>query len=250
MDEQKKGFFESLNPKQSFLFGVVGGFLALCVIGFFILLAVMFKGGGLNLAGSGADKELGPEAPKKFSQCLDSGQTASKVSQDQQLGESLGVEGTPATFINGYLISGAYPYEAVKLVLDALLAGQTPSWDEAVFGPLTKVEMPEFTDAIWRGNKNASITMVGFSDFECPYCARFEPTMKQVLANYGDQVRFTYRHFPLSFHPQAQKAAEAFECAKEQNQGWEMHDKLFELSAASQLSAVNFKKAAGELGLK
>lgn len=67
------------------------------------------------------------------------------------------------------------------------------------------------TDHI-RGNVNAPITLIEYSDFECPYCATFHPTLSDVLAEYGDDVRVVYRHYPLSFHPNAQKAAEGSEC--------------------------------------
>jgi len=117
-------------------------------------------------------------------------------------------------------------------------------------GVLAKVNMPEFADTIWVGDKNAEITLVEFADFECPYCSKFDSSMKQVLANYGDKIRYTFRHFPLSFHANAQKAGEAFECAKEQGKAWEMHDKLFGLSDAKTMSVENYKRAASDLGLK
>ena len=105
------------------------------------------------------------------------------------------------------------------------------------------------TDHI-RGNTDAKVKLIEYSDFECPFCARVQPTVKQVTDTYGDDVAVIYRHYPLSFHPQAQKAAEASECAAEQGKFWEMHDKLFELNDAGQLSLASFKSAAGEIGLK
>lgn len=253
MDEQKKSFFDLMSPKQTFIVGGVAGFLVLCAIGFFILLGLLLRGDGLSLGSGKSGTALDFEAPKKFSACLDEGQQAATVKADAQLGASLGVSGTPATFANGYLISGALPYEMVKQVVDALLSGKEPNFDfmQDEKGVLAKpIKMSEFADAIWRGNKNAKVTLVEFSDFECPYCQRFLSTIDEVLKNYGDKVAFTYRSFPLSFHANAQKAAEAFECAKEQGKGWEMHDKLFELSASSALSVESYKRAASELGLK
>ncbi len=249
---KNSGLFASLSKGQLFLLGIVGGVMVLCTIGFFVMLGVYFSGDH-SQAGSGPILSAITEAPEKFSQCLDEGKYAATVKADMNLGASLGVNGTPATFINGYLISGALPYDAIKQVIDVLLAGQEPNFDfmkDKKTGEIVKVDMPELPDAIWRGNEKAGVTLVEFSDFECPYCVRFTPTIDQVLADYGDKVKFTYRHFPLSLHAQAQKAAEAFECAKEQNKGFEMHDKLFELSDSQQLSVANFKKAASELGLK
>jgi protein-disulfide isomerase len=78
------------------------------------------------------------------------------------------------------------------------------------------------------GSKNAKVTLVTFSDFECPYCGRFYPTVKEIMKQYGDKVRVVFKHFPLSFHKNAQKAAEASECAAEQGKFWQMHDKIFE----------------------
>ncbi len=98
-----------------------------------------------------------------------------------------------------------------------------------------------------RGNFNAPITLVEFSDFECPFCSRFHPTVTQALKEYGNKIRVVYKHFPLSFHPQAQKAAEASECASEQGKFWEMHDKMFENQQL--LGLEQFKKWARELKL-
>lgn len=98
-----------------------------------------------------------------------------------------------------------------------------------------------------RGNPKASITIEEYSDFECPFCGQYYPIIKQVLANYSDKVRFVYKHFPLNFHPQAQKAAEASECAGEQGKFWEMHDKIFENQSG--LSIEGLKRFATELRL-
>lgn len=79
-----------------------------------------------------------------------------------------------------------------------------------------------------RGNKNAKITIVEFSDYQCPFCSRFHDTMKQVMAKYPNQVRWVFKHFPLeSIHPYARKAALAAECAGEQNKFWEYSDAIY-----------------------
>jgi len=112
---------------------------------------------------------------------------------------------------------------------------------------ITKISPVTDQDYI-RGNKNAKVTLIEYSDFQCPFCQRFTPTVKQILEEYDGQVRFVYRHFPLtSIHPQAQKSAEAAECAGEQGKFWEMHDKLFENQ--SLLSEDNYKTWAKGLGL-
>lgn len=84
-----------------------------------------------------------------------------------------------------------------------------------------------------RGKKDAKITILEYSDFECPFCSRFHPTMQQVIEKYGDQVRWVYRHFPLeSIHPNARPLANAAECAGEQGKFWEMADAIFVDSGA------------------
>jgi protein-disulfide isomerase len=88
-----------------------------------------------------------------------------------------------------------------------------------------------FDPARVRGNPKAPIMIVEFSDYQCPYCHNVEPTVKQVLAKYGDKVSLSYRDFPLNgLHPQAQMAAEASRCALEQGKFWEYHDQLFKAS--------------------
>ncbi|TSC94230.1 MAG: putative lipoprotein [Parcubacteria group bacterium Licking1014_1] len=99
-----------------------------------------------------------------------------------------------------------------------------------------------------RGDFNAPITLVEFSDFECPFCERHYPTLNKILSDYEGKVRLVYKHFPLGFHKNAQKAAESSECASEQGKFWEYHDKLFENFQLG-YSEENFKKWAKDLGL-
>lgn len=80
-----------------------------------------------------------------------------------------------------------------------------------------------------RGPDNAPITLVEYSDFQCPFCGAFHPTLTRLLSDYPNKIRWVYRHFPLtSIHPQAQPAAEAAECAAAQGKFWEYADAIFE----------------------
>jgi len=98
-----------------------------------------------------------------------------------------------------------------------------------------------------RGPANAPVTIVEFSDFQCPYCARVQSELAKVRETYNDKVRIVYKDFPLSIHNNAQKAAEASRCAREQNKYWEYHDVLFQNGSA--LSPDNLKKFAADLQL-
>lgn len=102
------------------------------------------------------------------------------------------------------------------------------------------------TDHI-RGKKNAPITIVEYSDYQCPYCKSFHTTMKEVMKNYPDDVRWVLKHYPLNFHPFAQKAAEGAECAGEQNKFWEYSDKIYENQ--DNLSSEMLSQTAKDLGL-
>jgi protein-disulfide isomerase len=101
-------------------------------------------------------------------------------------------------------------------------------------------------DPFW-GPASAAVTIMEFSDFQCPYCARVAPTLKRIRETYGDQVRLVYRDFPLSFHPDAAKAAEAAACAGDQGKFWEMHDKIFE--NPGRMGVADLKTHAAELSL-
>ena len=96
------------------------------------------------------------------------------------------------------------------------------------------------------GPNNAPVTIVEFSDFECPYCGGLFPTLKQVEKNYAQTVRVVYRQFPLTnLHPHAQKAAEASLCAAEQNKFWEFHDSMF--GNQKELSVPDLKQRAVDM---
>jgi protein-disulfide isomerase len=103
--------------------------------------------------------------------------------------------------------------------------------DEHILGDITK----------------AKVVLVEYSDFECPFCERHHPTMQQAVDEFGDDVAWVYRHFPLSFHPEARPAALASECAAEQGKFWEFGDEMFENQ--SKLGDDFYAEVAADLGL-
>ena len=98
-----------------------------------------------------------------------------------------------------------------------------------------------------KGPESAKVTIVEFSDFECPFCSRATETVKQVVASYGNKVRLVFRHYPLPFHKSAQKAAEAGACAADQDAFWKLHDAMF--ANQDNLSVDGLKKMAADAGL-
>jgi protein-disulfide isomerase len=98
------------------------------------------------------------------------------------------------------------------------------------------------------GSTSAPVTLIEFSDFQCPFCLRVAPTLKQIQAKYGDRVRIVWKDFPLTqIHPQAFKASEAAHCAGEQGKYWEYHDRLFANQQA--LQVPDLKRYATDMSL-
>ncbi|HLD24557.1 MAG TPA: thioredoxin domain-containing protein [Patescibacteria group bacterium] len=176
---------------------------------------------------------------KKLVACMNGGEKKAAVDAETAEGNAVGVTGTPAFLINGKLLGGAFPFDSFKEVIDKELAGTgsdkvtdySKSLQDAAqsgaFDP--KPRTVAVGNSSVRGKAGAPVTIIEFSDFQCPFCGRANPTVKQVLKEYGDKVILAYKHFPLvSIHPRAQKAAEASECAKDQGKFWEFHDQLFD----------------------
>lgn len=161
----------------------------------------------------------------QFNNCYNSDKYKNQIDKDTQDGRTAGVSGTPSFFINGSLIVGAQPFAPFKDAIDKALKG------EQISGAPVKVENGHLPIA---GSTNASVTVIEFSDFECPFCRKFwKETYGQIKKEYVDtgKIAFYYRHFPLEFHPMAQPFALASECANEQGKFWEMHDKIFSSQA-------------------
>lgn len=144
------------------------------------------------------------------------------------------------------------PTAAVDEIEDA--AASDPSL-EAVAAALAEASQLRESDYVKGGGEDAYITLIEYSDFQCPACASVAPMLQQLAAAYPDDVRLVYRHFPLvSIHPNAQKAAEAAEAAGAQGQFWEYHDMLFAnqadfASADAAAARESFIGYAQDLGL-
>ena len=207
-----------------------------------------------------------------FDQCLDSGRQTDRVQADQDEGLALGVGGTPIFFIGGYPFSGALPIDffdqAITLaengqlrdaIADAIARAQAEQEQQAQPQPtLAPVDVP-IGDAPMKGDPDAPVTIVEYSEYQCPFCGRHAlETIPLLQENYiqTGKVRYFFKDFPLiSMHPQAVKAAEAARCADElggDEAYWDMHDRLFvgqtEWSGQANHTEV-FKGYAGELGL-
>lgn len=197
------------------------------------------------------------------------------VAADLKLATELGVRGTPNFYINGQNVRGAQPVAAFETVIDAELKAMRDlvesgkSKSEALTARLEANKapaeapaerpqarpMPDPADVLYvpvdqspvLGNKNAAVTLVVFSEFQCPFCNRIRPTIAELQKKFGDDLRVVYKHNPLDFHPRAEPAARAAIAAQNQNKFWEFHDLLFD--NMSDLSDAAFERHAEALGL-
>ena len=213
-----------------------------------------------------------------FKTTLATHKAAKKIEEDMAIGNKVGANGTPAFRINGVELSGAQPFDKFKETIDKELAkaeakikAGTPkdkiyvamSSENFKNAPAPKKEEDEEekedTKTVWRvpvgnspvqGKADAPITIIEFSDFQCPYCKRVEPQLKKIHDTYGDKVRLVWKHEPLPFHPRAIPAAALTLEARAQkgDKGfWDAHDKLFDIQP--KLEDADLEKAASELGL-
>ncbi len=210
-------------------------------------------------AGQNADSHLSDENlkkyadsvkldTKKFETCLSTDATKDVIAADTQEAGTLGVQGTPGFFVNGRFLGGAFPFEMFKEIIDKELEGTATSectdYSESLQtyckDPANAAFKPEpqeinLGNAPVRGNADARVTLVEFSDFECPFCIRAVPIVDQIRKAYPNDVKIVYKHLPLTnIHPRAQKSAVAAACAQQQGKFWEYHDKLFEAGSQAQ----------------
>ncbi len=196
-----------------------------------------------------------------YAACIDGRKYDDAVQANLEEGSRLGVQGTPAFFIDGFPISGAQPFELFEYgvglaeageLAEAYVPREAPPEPTPPSGP---VDVP-VGDAFSIGDPDAPVTIVEYTDFQCPFCSRHvQQTFPFIKENYIDEglVRYVFKDFPLtSIHPQAVGAALAARCAGDQDAYLEMHDLLFAAQGewANQSNAMAlFAGYAGQLGL-
>ena len=189
---------------------------------------------------------------------LDSGRAGQKVEEDMKLAQEIGASGTPAFRINGVTLSGAQPLEAFVAAVDEqlaaarqlTLAGTPPRLvyitltDKNVVKdtPVKAAAKPDAEDdrRVWnvpvmaddpqRGARDALVTLIVFSDYQCPFCKRVEATLEELRKLYGKDLRVVWKDNPLPFHPRAKPAAKLARAVfqtKGNDAFWKMHDALF-----------------------
>jgi len=161
------------------------------------------------------------------------------------LATAIAVVAAAAGINHAWPIFGESGGQTINVVAQVTPGAQATPEAEATPKPVTI----DVGDNPAKGPADAKVTIVEFSDFQCPYCARFvEETQPQILSNYGDKIRFVFMNFPLSqIHENAEKAAEASECANEQGSFWQFHDIMFQNQSA--LTVDNLKSYAAQLNL-
>jgi protein-disulfide isomerase len=211
----------------------------------------------------------------KFKADLASHKYQAAVKADADYAQSVGANGTPNFFIDGRQLVGAQPIDSFSKIIDEEIAkakqlqGQGLKGDalyQAEVDANIKSQPPPSAapqggapanpnerkvvavgNAPVRGAANAPVTIVMFSDFQCPFCSRVEPTVKQIEDTYGDKVKIVWKNQPLPFHPNAMPAARAAMAAGKQGKFWEMHDLLF--ANQKDLNDASYEKWAQQIGL-
>lgn len=157
------------------------------------------------------------------------------------------VSGIALTLVLGNLTGVAYGAPRANNQGTDTVVTNTPTTVPSGTKTAGQLKAPTADDHVRGDLKKAEVVIVEYSDFECPFCERHHPTLLQAMEEYGDKIAWVYRHFPLSFHPEAEPSANASECADEQGKFWEYSDALF--ANQDKLAASYYPQLAGELGL-
>jgi len=201
---------------------------------------------------------------------IDTNKFGERFDSSVDLAADLQARGTPHFFINGVRLSGAQPFDAFKKAIDEQLGkakaivakgvsrgkvyeeimkeGKEPPPPEK-----KEIAAPDATDPA-KGGANAKVVIQEFSDFQCPFCKRVEPTVQAIEKEYGNKIKIVWRHMPLPFHKNAPMAAEAAHevfAQKGSAAFWTFHDKLFAAEGADEARTdrANLEKIAQEMGV-
>ncbi|XYI01789.1 DsbA family protein [Sorangium sp. So ce1128] len=212
----------------------------------------------------------------KFKAAYDRQEYMAKIDADMAVGKSSGVTGTPASIINGVFLSGAQPIDKFTSVIDeqlkaaqaAVASGTKPDKVYAKLAAENKAKAPPKQDrerpqeddkTVWKvpvgdapakGPATALVTIVEWSDFQCPFCSKVVPTLDELVKTYGDKIRFVWKNNPLPFHQRAEPAAElAMEARAQKGEKgfWDAYDLLWKNQ--QKLSDEDLLGYAKELGL-
>ena len=179
-----------------------------------------------------------------FRQALGTHAYKSAIGDDAAEAAALGIDATPTFFINGRKLVGAQTLATLRGVVEEALG--RPGTVTASTGPAPTVNI-NVEGAPILGTATAPVTIVAFSDLQCPFCARAVPTLHEILKLYPGKVQLAFKHFPLDMHANAPLAHRAALAAREQGRFWEMHDALF--ADQSRAARQDFVATAGRLGL-
>jgi len=212
---------------------------------------------------------------------LDTARHAPRIQRDVDAASAAGARGTPNFFINGRYLGGAQPYEAFQVVIEEEIAlaeammergvsrrslyanfqrgavarrSDEPAPSAAADAP-TRAGRPDpeatyrvpLGDSPGRGGREPLVTIVSFSEFQCPFCSRVVPTLETLLERYGADLRLVFKHNPLAFHQNAMPAAELAVEAQQQGRFWPVHDALFENQR--NLDRATLLRIAGAAGM-
>jgi protein-disulfide isomerase len=162
----------------------------------------------------------------RFQKALESGRFHHVIDDDKSLALGLGIFSTPTFFINGQSFIGQLSAEKLNAAIDEALNPRGSATATAAAGTVSVGNL-DLSRAPVRGQPKAPITIIEFSDLQCPFCARVTPTLQELLKQYPDQVRWVFKNFPLDFHADSPLAHAAAMAAERQGKFWEMHDLIF-----------------------
>jgi protein-disulfide isomerase len=163
----------------------------------------------------------------RFRQRLETRHFERAIREDAVLGDALGVSATPSFFINGQTLVGSVSAERFEQVIDEALNPALRTTAAASPQAVASVRDLDLSASPARGPADAPITIIEFSDLQCPFCARVTPTLQELLKQYPNQVRWVFKSFPLDFHADSPLAHSAAMAAARQGKFWEMHDLIF-----------------------